>query len=148
MAIFQPRLLNKVSVSKKRKRYIRLRRRNIQPMDSWTLWYSRKLQSRQTSETRNFLRRNTMDQSPPLHPSRSYKRRLGRFGMTGGMAATLDGLTSKVCPFPTPLPTAHCTTTASSWNQIILHNTLYGSTTQLQRTATYNNMSGSYEQTS
>ena len=29
-----------------------------------------------------------------LHPSRSYKRSLGRFGMTGGLVATLDGSTT------------------------------------------------------
>ena len=57
--------------------------------------------------------------------------------MSGGIAATLDGLTSKVCPlpwqwwdrwtFPIPLPTVRQDqnqTTASSWNQI-LYTTRY-----------------------
>ena len=35
-----------------------------------------------------------MNMSPTLHPSRSYKRSLGRSGMTGGLVATLDGLTT------------------------------------------------------
>ena len=40
------------------------------------------------------LRHNTMNKSPTLHPSRSYKRSLGRCGMTGGLMATLDGSTT------------------------------------------------------
>ena len=35
-----------------------------------------------------------MNKSPTLHPSRSYKWSLGRFGMTGGLMATLDGSTT------------------------------------------------------
>ena len=40
------------------------------------------------------LRYNTTNKSPTLHPSRSYKWSLGRFGMTGGLVATLDGSTT------------------------------------------------------
>ena len=35
-----------------------------------------------------------VNMSPTLHPSRSYKRSLGRSGMTGGLVATLDGPTT------------------------------------------------------
>ena len=35
-----------------------------------------------------------MNKSPTLHPSRSYNRSLGRFCMTGGLVATLDGSTT------------------------------------------------------
>ena len=139
------------------------------------------------------LRHNTMNKSPTLHPSRSYKQSLGRFGMTGGLVATLDGSTTStnklqtrqtpstnytehirlpcfasehtmhrwthiyiasktntqqsvstaatvIIPLNISCFTAHCTTTDADYCQLnqIIHNTLYGSTTQLQRTATYN----------
>ncbi len=35
-----------------------------------------------------------MNKFPTLRPSRSYKRSLGRFGMTRGLVATLDGSTT------------------------------------------------------
>ena len=35
-----------------------------------------------------------MNESPTLHPSRSYKRGVGRCSMTGGRVATLAGLTN------------------------------------------------------
>ena len=73
-------------------------RTNVHPLDSWTLWYSgTKCNSRQTSETiKEPLRHNTMSMSrtPTLHPSRSYKRSLGRFAMIVGLVATLVALTT------------------------------------------------------
>ena len=42
----------------------------------------------------NAAKRNDTNKSTMLHPSRSYKRSLGRFGMTGGLVATQDGPTT------------------------------------------------------
>ena len=47
------------------------------------------------------LRHNTMNKSPTLHASRSYKRSIGRFGMTGGLVATLEGSTTSTNKFHT-----------------------------------------------
>ena len=65
-------------------------------MDSWTLRYSRKWPSRQTSETRNLkdtTRRTSLLRTYATY-NRSYKRTLGISGMTGGLVATLGGLTT------------------------------------------------------
>ena len=50
-----------------------------------------------------------------IHPSRSYKRSLGRFSMTGGIMATLDGPTTSTHPpkpdifyQPTTQSTSNC----------------------------------------
>ena len=137
-----------------------------------------------------------MNKSPMLHPSRSYKRSLGRFGMTGGLVATLDGSTTSTNKLQTrqtpstnytehisvltavfrlrthhaplnahlhrikkehPAKCVYCPDSDETIEHFLfhcplydnirsrllpaqpnIHNTLYGSTTQLQRTATYN----------
>ena len=133
-----------------------------------------------------------MNKSPRLHPSRSYKRSLGRFGMTGGLVATLDGSTTSTNKLQTrqtpstnytehtrlpyfrthhaplnahlhritkehPAKSVYCPDSDETVEHFLfhcplydnirsrllpaqpsIHNTLYGSTTQLQRTATYN----------
>ena len=48
-----------------------------------------------------------MNKSSTLHPSRSYKPSLGRFGLTGGLVATLDGSTTSTSHQQTPYQTDH-----------------------------------------